>query len=101
MVKCNGARGFQRACSVQALLRFQDLQKEIFTLRSLPRPKFLACVAIPNSKNYCVYANERLFLSNPVGTMLHVLEADLYKWLFLLFGGRRGLVRITLITANV
>lgn len=41
-----------------------------------------------NSNNYCLYANERQFQPNPVGTMLQIASADLYKWLFLLFRQR-------------
>lgn len=75
---------------------------------SSPQPsssqiRSLACVVIPNSRNYCAYANERLFLPNPVGTMLPILALDLYKWRFLLFRHRQSLLaeHIVLITANV
>lgn len=94
-----------RVCSVFSVKRKTGFTESEFS----PLQPFssqilsLACAAVQNSKNYCAYANERLFLPNPVGTMLHILEADLYKWWFLLFGHRRSLLgtHIILTTANV
>lgn len=106
------------SCSARATFKLQECSARTFKCSCItriyrkgfysPQPsssqiRSLACVVIPNSRNYCAYANERLFLPNPVGTMLPILAVDLYKWWFLLFRHRQSLLaeHIVLITANV